>query len=385
MARMRPTDRLRSRAVPRPPTRSRRGAATVRLLALGAAGAVLAGCAAGLPSAAPTKAPAPTNAPAATPTSSPTTTASAAAVAHGPDCPLTGLPAPGGVVPPRAALAVKVDNYPTARPQSGLTAADIVFEEPVEGRITRYVAVFQCHGTSTVGPIRSARNIDIGILGQLGHPLLVHVGGIAPVLANIHASPIDDFELWDYTSIIQHPVGRVAPYDTYTSTTAVWHLRPTADAAPNPLFSYSATVPAGQQVSSVSIPFSSYSPVVWRYDAKTRHFLRYFGSTPDTLLNGVQNSAANVVVQYVHVTYGPWAENSQGALEVQANLYTQASGSALVFRNGVEIAGQWSRNGITQPTQFTTTTGAPISLQPGTTWVELVPTYVTVTTTPPSG
>jgi len=385
MASMRLMDRH-----PRPPAHRRRvgisrRAGLARLLALGAAGAILAGCATGLPSAAPTKAPLATNPPATTPATSTSTSAPTATAAHGPDCPLTGLPAPGGAVPQRSALAVKVDNYPTARPQSGLTAADIVFEEPVEGRITRYVAVFQCHGTSTVGPIRSARNIDIGILGQLGHPLLVHVGGIAPVLADIHASPLDDFELWDYTSIIQHPVGRVAPYDTYTSTTAVWHLRPTADVAPKPLFSYSAVVPPGQQVSSVSIPFSQYSPVVWRYDAKTRHFLRYFGSTPDTLLNGVQNSAANVVVQFVHVTYGPWAETSEGGLEVQANLYTQASGSALVFRNGVEIPGQWGRNAITQPTQFTTTAGAPISLEPGTTWVELVPTYVSVATTPPSG
>jgi len=75
-------------------------------------------------------------------------------------------------VPQRPALAVKVDNYAQARPQSGLDMADIVFEEPVEGGITRYVAVFQCQGAPEVGPIRSARNIDIGILGQFGRPLL---------------------------------------------------------------------------------------------------------------------------------------------------------------------------------------------------------------------
>ncbi|HTT86353.1 MAG TPA: DUF3048 domain-containing protein, partial [Acidimicrobiales bacterium] len=80
-------------------------------------------------------------------------------VPSGPVCPLTGQSAPGGQVPQRPALAIKVDNYPAARPQSGLNDADIVFEEPVEGGITRFVAVFQCQPASLVGPIRSARAV----------------------------------------------------------------------------------------------------------------------------------------------------------------------------------------------------------------------------------
>ncbi len=348
------------------------------MLALFGAGCLLAGCASASPNA--TKSPA-------TPATSPSTTTSSApaadGVSKGPDCPLTGTPAPHGTIPDRSALAVKVDNYPTARPQTGLTAADIVFEEPVEGGITRYVAVFQCRGTSVVGPVRSARNIDIGILGEFGHPLLVHVGGIQPVIDNILASPINDFELGDYTtSVVQHPPGRVAPYDTYTSTTAVWQMRPTATDVPQPVFTYTSAVPPGAAVNSVSIPFSSYSPVVWKYDKKTRTFLRFYGTTPDVLSNGVQDSASNVIVQFVSIYYGPWVENSEGALEVQANLATDASGSAIVFRNGVEIPGRWSRASLTQPTSFTTTSGQTIPLQPGRTWVELVPTTVSVTTTP---
>ena len=80
----------------------------------------------------------------------PTTTA-----ATGPLCPLTGLAPSGGAVPQRPALAVKVDNYPDARPQSGIDQADIVFDEPVEGGITRFAAVFQCQSPSLIGPIPS--------------------------------------------------------------------------------------------------------------------------------------------------------------------------------------------------------------------------------------
>ena len=116
-------------------------------------------------------------------------------------------------------MAVKIDNYPAGRPQSGLDKADIVFEEPVEGGITRYAAVFQCQDAALVGPVRSARNIDIGILGQLGNPLLAHVGGINPVLANIDASPIVNVDL-GRLRLAHDPPGRAGspPDADFTST-----------------------------------------------------------------------------------------------------------------------------------------------------------------------
>jgi hypothetical protein len=261
--------------------------------------------------------------------------------------------------------------------------ADIVFEEPVEGAITRYAAVFQCQDAPLVGPIRSARNIDIGILGQLGTPLVVHVGGIDPVLANIEASPLINVDLMDYGSLETHPSGRVAPYDTYSTTAQLWSTHPTLTTPPQPLFTYSSKVPKGTPVSSVTIDFSGTSDVTWKYNPATANFLRYYnGTAPDMLADGVQNSAANVIVQYVQISYGPWLENSEGGLEVQADLYPNASGVADVFRGGTEITGTWSRSSLGSPTQFLTASGAQIPLQPGQTWVELVPNTITATTTP---
>jgi len=299
-------------------------------------------------------------------------------------CPLTGAPVPGGGgVPQRPALAVKVDNYPDARPQSGLAQADIIFEEPVEGFITRYVAVFQCQEAPLVGPVRSARNIDIGILGQLGTPIEAHVGGITPVLDNIEASPIVNLDLGQNGSIEINPAGRVAPYDTYSSTTAMWGLHPTMTTPPQPLFTYSSKTPAGTPVSTMNIDFSGTSNVTWKYDPSIGAFKRYYnGSTPDMLADGSQNTAANVVVQYVQISMGPWVENSEGALEVQADLYPNASGNAEVFRGGVEIPATWHRSTLGSPTQFLDSAGQVIPMQPGQTWVELVPNTDTVATTP---
>ena len=116
----------------------------------------------------------------------------------------------------------------------------------------------------------------------------------------------------------------------------------------------------------MNINFSGTSNVTWTYNPTTRQFERFYnGTTPDTLADGTQNAAANVVVQYVHISYGPWLENSEGGLEVQADLYPDASGQAQVFRNGVEITGTWQRSALGSPTQFLTAAGTPITMQPG--------------------
>jgi hypothetical protein len=148
------------------------------------------------------------------------------------------------------------------------------------------------------------------------------------------------------------------------------------------VFSFSQAVPTGTPAASVAIPFSSTSNVVWTYDRATRQYLRSFGPHPDLLTDGAQNSASTVVVQVVQLSYGPWYENDVGGLEVQANLYQAASGGAEVFRDGVEVTGTWHRSALGQPTQFISSTGTPIQIQPGRTWVELVPSTIGVTATP---
>ncbi|HVB90970.1 MAG TPA: DUF3048 domain-containing protein [Acidimicrobiales bacterium] len=299
-----------------------------------------------------------------------------------PTCPLTGTAAPAGV-PARPALGVKIDNIPAARPQSGLDKADVVFEEPVEGGITRLVAVFQCQEAPSVGPVRSARNVDIGILGQLGNPLEVHVGGIQPVLANINASPIVNVDLGAYGAIENHPAGRYAPEDTYSTTALMWGTHPTMTTPPPPLFAFSPTAPAGSPVASVHVPFSGYSDVTWKYNAAISAFQRFYnGTAPDMLADGAQTTAANVIVQYVHISYGPWVESGCCSLEVQSDLYPGASGRSEVFRGGVAIPGTWTRSTLGSATRFVNAAGAPINLQPGQTWVELLPDTITATTTP---
>lgn len=299
-------------------------------------------------------------------------------------CPLTGAPAPSGHVPARPALGVKIGNYPGDRPSAGLNQADIVFEEPVEGAITRLVAVFQCHGAALVGDLRSARQPDAGILSQLSHPVFVHAGGINPVLALLAQTPLTDQNILNGSaSTIIHPAGRVSPYSTFANTTTLWALTPTSTTTPAPIYQYSATPPTGSVANSgasVHIPFSSSSDVTWRWSGSTGTYLRYYSGVPDRLLDGSQTATTNVVIMTVPTFIGPWVENSEGGHEVDVT--ATGTGPLVVMRNGMAITGTWSRTSLTQPATLTAANGAPITLQPGNTWNELVPVGIPVTPVP---
>ena len=101
--------------------------------------------------------------------------------------PLSGLG-----VEPRPALVVKVDNV-DAEPQSGLNQADIVFEEIVEGRATRFAAVFNSIEANPVGPIRSARTQDVNLLLSLNDPAIAYSGANEEVNAALQAAGFELF------------------------------------------------------------------------------------------------------------------------------------------------------------------------------------------------
>ena len=303
-------------------------------------------------------------------------------VPPGPPCPLSGLPAPGGLVPSRPALAIKVDNYPQARPQSGLDNADVVFEEPVEGGITRLVAVFQCQDAAAVGDVRSARAVDALILDQLSRPLFVHVGGIAPVVSLIRQADVIDEDLGTRASLIQRPPGRYAPYNTYVSTAAAWGANAADTQAPAPIFSYSPTPPAAPPVTGVHIPYSSTNDTTWTWDPNGRQWDLSYGNVPAVLADGRHVTAANIVVEVVKVQYGPWVEDSHHGLEVQSQLV--GSGPLIVFRDGSEVGGTWQRPSSGEPASLVGTDGTALALEPGETWVEVVPSNIPVTSTVPA-
>jgi hypothetical protein len=309
-----------------------------------------------------------------TTTVAPTTTTTPRPVAL---CPLTHTPAPGGKVPHRTALAVKVENLPQARPQYGLDMADIVFEEPVEGGITRFIAVYQCYAAARIEPVRSARFVDADILQPLGKILFAYSGAITPVVDEIDSpsSFLQDVGADKAGSAYTVDYTRVAPHNLETSTSALYHaakaLGYSITSVPPPYFAYGRLPKGGKPVTAVHIDFPL-DVTSWAWDAQTGRWLRSYSDTgPAVQGDNVVISAANVVILHVVEYPTPYVEDVNGAHENQ--LVLTGSGPAWVFRDGMEFTGTWHRPALGSPAVFKEADGTTITLTPGNTWEELVP------------
>jgi DUF3048 family protein len=293
-----------------------------------------------------------------------------------PTAPLTGLQMHH--VPDRPVLAVKVENLPEARPQAGLDKADIVYEEPVEGGITRFIVLFQSHDSSRVGPIRSARLTDAGILKQYGHPIFGYAGGVPSVMHAVDAAGVKDENYDIAVSAYTRDPNRAAPHNLYTSTHALYRAAHEKGGKPAPVFTYDPSVPhPSKKVSFAHLDFSYSSDVYWRWNAKRQVWLRFHGTVPHTLEGGVQVSAKNVVVQMVKIIY-PGQKDVLGTPSPEA--VSVGTGKAYVFRNGRMVVGKWVRPSTSDVTKFETKSGDVIPLAPGNTWVELFPQNLKVQT-----
>jgi hypothetical protein len=285
-------------------------------------------------------------------------------------CPLTDLPAPGGVVPDHEPVAVKIGNETTARPQSGLNEADVVFDTPAEGGIMRYIAVFQCQDASNIGPIRSVRWVDWHILQMFPHAVLAFVGGVTPNQQTVASlSFIDDANEFLHYAAYHDDPQRVAPDATYSTTQALLGLFP-KQSAPPPIFRYTSGLPTGAHpASSVAINFSYGTDVVWKWDASTGQWIHtYAGQTDIDALTGKPVTTTNIIVEVVHYTFGPYVESPGGSGDVESQ--TVGRGRGFIFRNGEYIPVIWHRPSLNSPTTYVSNTGQPVGLQPGRTWVE---------------
>ncbi len=314
-----------------------------------------------------------------------------------PIAPLTGLRTTAAVLR-RPALAIKIDNHSDARPQVALDRADVVYEEPVEGGITRFIAVFQSRAVQKVGPVRSARLTDIDVLAQYGRPLLAFSGAATYVLRAVRSAVRNKILIslphGAFGGLYRRDNSRwVAPHNLFTTTNGLWRVGRQRRATPAPkLFTFGPLVappPLPVAASSatpsptpiprafprglrVIVPFGGAYNADWRYASRYRKYLRWSGSQAHRLVGGRQISASNVVIMIVRTS----RENRAASRHGTPQLVLVGSGPVVLLRNGVRVIGRWSRANLRAPTRFTDVYGRPMTFAPGNTWFELVPTRI---------
>lgn len=302
--------------------------------------------------------------------------------------PLTGEAVDSWDLVTRRPLAVKVENDPLARPQSGIINADLVYEELVEGGMTRFICVYLSRDSLSIGPTRSARTSDIDITYFLD-PLLICSGGARHVMSTLRASGMmfiteDSKHFWRDRS-------RRAPHNLYTSTELLrGYLEESGDdygkLPQSGLVFYSASEVGGKDnpdggapaATQIDIPYKAAACAAsYQYDPASDSYPHSINGAPHTdLTTGKRVAPRNVIVQFVTVTWGG-ARDATGA--ETPNLQVVGSGKCLVFSGGKVYTGTWEKADRGSPTLFKDLLGNPIKLRPGQTWIHLVTEDIAVT------
>lgn len=283
----------------------------------------------------------------------------------------------------RRPIAVKISNSPAkyTRPQSGLSQADLVFEHVTEVNITRFTAIFYDDTPDKIGPIRSARLIDLEIPAMYD-AALAYSGSSIEVSRKLFSS--------DFASRILRPhepgyyrTGEDKPYEhtLYARPEEFWPALEAKGENRKPQFSTNLTFnseppPDGQPVKSVNVEYLNFSKIDWVYEPESGRFLRWADGERHIDANtDEQISAANVIVILVPHSIDPSScENQSGGtcLAYSVEIQLWGSGPAFLLRDGLQYEVTWRRENRSDMLTFVDANGLPVPLQIGNTWFQVI-------------
>ncbi len=281
----------------------------------------------------------------------------------------------------RPVTAVMIENSTFARPQSGLTQANVVFEAVAEGGITRFLALFQDTNPTYLGPVRSVR--PYYIQWALGfNAAIAHVGGSPEALRNMKDWQVKDLDQF-YNSVAYHRISsRDAPHNVYTSIDALNSLESSKGIGAPSYHGFirkpeqPSTAPTAKSIDLI-LSSSDYN-VHYDYDAATNSYKRSEGGKPhmEADESGALLQVTPKVVVALVMTQGIEAD------DLHTSYNTVGSGHVYVFQDGTVTEGTWSKTDRGEQLTFTDSTGKPLLLNPGQTWLTAVNSTNNVKSTP---
>jgi hypothetical protein len=278
--------------------------------------------------------------------------------------PLTGLPIARALLKNRSALTIKIDNTPQAQPQFGIEDADVVYEEIVEGGITRLAAIFDSHAPSIVGPVRSVRRTDREIVFPIGG-IFAFSGGAEYAVKSIETAPVKLYDQTNAGDTMYRDNSRPPPHNLLANGILLMK-KDGKPRPPPPLFTYRTTSESfkGPKITSFTVGFEAGYAVTYAWNSATKSWDRSIFGGPDKTANGVLVSPKNVIVMTVNYIGGV------GVIDSYAQLI--GSGPVEVFSQGHLERGTWSRPDLRTAAIYRNAQGKLIRLTPGQTFVELM-------------
>jgi hypothetical protein len=269
-------------------------------------------------------------------------------------------------------IASKIDNQLEARPQIGLQYTDLVFEELVEGGITRYVAVWHSDIPKEYGPVRSIRGMDPDIISPL-KGIVTYSGG-QPIfvkwMANTPVTNVVMDQIGYADDIFRRTTDKIAPHNVIANADNVLNAYGDGLEPPAPQFAFapdasqsSAVLFGDKTTSRIEANFSDSSYQSWKWNAKNLKWVRSQNGVVDRDDKGKPLTADNVIV--LRVTVSTVSHTPKTNFE--------GDGEAWVSSGGSTIHGTWTKKKKTADVKVLDESGNPVRLTPGNTWIELVP------------
>lgn len=272
---------------------------------------------------------------------------------------------------------VMLDNHAGARPQAGLKNALMVYEFLAEGNITRYMAVFNGTGGEEIGPVRSARPYFINRALEMDG-LYVHVGGSPQAFDDLVRLKVGDIDgLSAGKNIFWRKSHKKIPHNMYTTLNAVRQeavRRKYKTEVEFEVPNYAALefTPSGETADSLRLVYrqgtSGYSSG-FIYDGALGLYMRHVnGKAHLDELDGSPLSAANVIVQTVRTK----TVDNDGRLQLE----DIGTGKGWFMTMGIRVPITWEKTDRRAQTSFKLENGTPVQLNPGITWIQVIPQWV---------
>lgn len=272
----------------------------------------------------------------------------------------------------RPVFAVKVDNSPRAFPQAGLDRADIVYEEVVEGGVTRFLALFHSDLPETIGPVRSARLADAELLPPY-RPILAYSGARPEVSAALRDT--------DAIALVVDPGGRPfrrdgdrqAPHNLFVDSAEAFERGVAKDEqAPASSGLTFGGLPTGGEVGTeVDIDMTTWQRTSWEFDATEQVYRRFSRGEPFRVTGPGRVGAANVIVILTDITAGGCCDSAGQRYQVTR---LTGSGDAALLREGRRFDVGWVKDGPDDHLRLVFADGTDVPLAPGPSWIHLAPT-----------
>jgi hypothetical protein len=264
-------------------------------------------------------------------------------------------------------LAVKIDNIVTARPQTGLQSADLVYVIPVEGGLSRFMAVYSSHIPSVIGPVRSARQSDLDILRQFGRPAFAWSGATPHLVPFVERAPLVDLyalQVGGYYRINS----RVAPENLYADPRTLLSEAPKASKARDIGFRFGPLPAGGRVTQSMTVRYPA-TTFTFRWSARAGRWLVWMDGAAGEAAEGGQLGGKTVIIQYTRIATSRFEE--YGGRPPYA--ISTGSGTAVILRNGRAFTVHWSRPNLDSGTTFTLPDGQRMLFAPGQVWIMYAP------------